>query len=59
MLVKEGLSFAFVYLLISGILLIYYIQQATKGKVPHIRSIPGLEAIKEVIRRSVEMGKPV
>jgi hypothetical protein len=37
----------------------YYIRESQGGKVPHVRRIPGIDAIDESIGRAVEMGKPV
>jgi len=35
------------------------IKMAMKGKLPHIRRIPALEAIPEAVGRATELGKPV
>lgn len=48
-----------VILLILLAIMYYTTQQAKKGIVPHIRLIPGLEAIQEAVGRCVEMGRPV
>jgi hypothetical protein len=40
-------------------LILYFIQEARKGRSLFIRHIPGLDAIEEAIGRATEMGKPI
>lgn len=58
-MLKPGTASAFVFLIISFAIFIYYIYRSVRGKAPRIRTIPGLEAFKEVIGRAVETGRPV
>jgi hypothetical protein len=53
------LSTAFVLLVLSFALFIFFIYRAVRGTVPTIRTIPGLTAFNEVIGRAVETGRPV
>jgi len=54
-----GRIFGLVCLLVIMGAVAYYIRQSQGGKVPHVRRIPGIDAIDESIGRAVEMGKPV
>ena len=51
--------FALILSLALFVILWFTSQQASQGKVPQIRKIPGLDAIEEAVGRSVEMGRPV
>ncbi len=42
-----------------GALMLWFTDQARKGKTIEIRRIPGIDAIEEGIGRATEMGKPV
>ncbi len=53
------LTTGFALSVFSLALFVYLIFRSVRGKVPRIRSIPGLEAFKEVIGRAVETGRPV
>lgn len=59
MIVKSGMLFSLASLIIAFAIYLLCIDRSMKGKPPKIRTIPGLEAIKECIRRAVEMGRPV
>ena len=49
-----------ILLLVFLLLIISYTSyRAKKGKVPHIRKIPALDAIEEAVGRCAEMGRPV
>jgi hypothetical protein len=55
----SGTIFSLALLLFCFALYLFFINRAMKGKVPNIRSIPGLYAIEEAIKRAVEMRRPV
>ncbi|UCD18784.1 MAG: hypothetical protein JSU64_04985 [candidate division WOR-3 bacterium] len=40
-------------------MILYFINQAKKGKVLHIRKISGLDAVDEAVGRATEMGRPI
>jgi hypothetical protein len=42
-----------------GGLLLWFTSKARAGTLPHIRRIPGLEAVDEAIGRATEMGQPI
>ncbi len=46
-------------ILVVGVLIFWFTDQARKGKEIFIRRIPGIDAIEEGIGRATEMGKPV
>jgi hypothetical protein len=46
------------FILYSAVLL-WFINQARKGKEMFIRKIPGLDALEEAVGRATEMGKPI
>lgn len=46
-------------ILVVGALMMYFSDQARRGKSLYIRRIPGIDAIEEGIGRATEMGKPV
>ncbi len=48
-----------VAIVISGVLLGYFVTQARSGKELFIRKIPGLAAVDEAVGRATEMGKPI
>ena len=48
-----------VFILVLGFIALFYILTTKKDKLPKVRPIAGLEAIKELVGRAVEMGKPV
>ncbi|MDZ4805583.1 MAG: DUF6754 domain-containing protein [Candidatus Eisenbacteria bacterium] len=41
------------------LIILFYIQEARRGKSLFIRNMPGLDAIEEAIGRATEMGKPI
>ena len=49
----------FVGVLLISAFIIFYINQATKGKTLFIRKIAGLEAVDEAVGRATEMGKKI
>ncbi len=49
----------FVALLLFGIIFLWAIGQAQRGKQYFIRKIAGLDAVEEAVGRATEMGKPV
>ena len=53
-------SLALMFLIVGvGGLMLWFTDQARKGKKIEIRRIPGIDAIEEGIGRATEMGKPV
>lgn len=59
MIINSGRVFAFFSLAILSSCIIYSILKARGGKLPFIRSIPGLAALEEAVGRATEMGRPV
>jgi hypothetical protein len=58
-LIISGRVFAFWSLVIISACIIYSIVKARGGKLPFIRTIPGLAALEEAVGRATEMGRPV
>lgn len=52
-------TFALVMILLVGGAIIFYIQQAKRGKSLYVRKIGGIDAVDEAIGRATEMGKKV
>ena len=48
-----------IFMLIFGVFIAYFINQARSGKKLWVRKIAGLEAIDEAVGRATEMGRPV
>jgi hypothetical protein len=48
-----------VAVLIYGVLIVWFIYNARKGKEMFVRRISGLDAVEEAVGRATEMGKPV
>jgi len=46
-------------LIFYGLLLLYFIYRARKGKEMFVRRIAGLDAVEEAVGRATEMGKPI
>lgn len=55
----EGRIFTLIILLVISVSILYSMYKGKQGFHYPLRSLPGLEAIKEVIGRCTEMGKPV
>ncbi|MCA9757098.1 MAG: hypothetical protein KDA27_14940 [Candidatus Eisenbacteria bacterium] len=49
----------FVTALVFGILVVWFVTHARRGRSFFIRPIPGLEAIDEAVGRATEMGRPI
>lgn len=49
----------FIVMIVISAILFVEVLSAKKGKLPHIRTIPGLQAIDEAIGRATEYGKPI
>jgi hypothetical protein len=54
-----GKVMLFILLMLSFLIVYYYIQQSVGGKMPNLRRLPAVDAIDEVLGRAVEMGKNV
>ncbi|HDJ21764.1 MAG TPA: hypothetical protein ENF19_01000 [Candidatus Bathyarchaeota archaeon] len=57
-LITEGRVFPLIAFILAWVATYVAVGMGKEGKI-HIRRIPGLDAIEEVIGRSVEMGRPV
>lgn len=52
-------GFAACWLALLAAIILYFISSTSRGRTPFIRRVPGVDAIDEVVGRSVELGKPV
>ncbi|TYB30457.1 MAG: hypothetical protein FXF47_09195, partial [Candidatus Mcinerneyibacterium aminivorans] len=52
-------STAVIGVLIFLFFLIYFTNQSRKGKLFHVRKIPGLEAVDDAVGRATELGRPI
>ena len=58
-IIRAGRLLPFVSLMLFGILMWQYKEQAKKGKIPWIKRIPAFDAMEEAVGRATEMGKSV
>ncbi len=56
---NTGKSVVLIFVIIFGILTVYFILSAQKGKELYVRPIAGISAVDEAIGRATEMGKPI
>lgn len=59
MIVEKGRIVDLILTIVFGVIIYYYVQQATKGKYREVRRLPALDGIEEAVRRAVEMGRPI
>ncbi|MGI6631529.1 MAG: DUF6754 domain-containing protein [Bacillota bacterium] len=55
----KGVASQFVFLVLFALAILYYLNEAKKGRKMWLRKIPALDAVEEAIGRAAEMGKPV
>ena len=58
-LLKNGVLFNLVVLIVLAVAVIYYINKAKKGKAPTLRNFPAIEAFPEAVARAVEQNRAV
>ena len=58
-LFKAGREFGFLLLAFIMLSIVYYMRRGLLGKVPKLRRLPQIDASDEIVRRCVEMGRPV
>ena len=56
---QEGRIFGLLVLIYIFVVIIYFVDRSSKGRVPRLRRVPGLEMVDEAIGRATEMGRPV
>lgn len=56
---NTGKSVVLIFVIVFGILTVYFILSAQKGKELYVRPIAGISAVDEAIGRATEMGKPI
>jgi len=56
---RSGRVFVLVCFLTLACVIFFSINRARKGKLPYLRKLPGVDAIREAIGRSTELGKPI
>jgi hypothetical protein len=59
MILVSGSIFALSFLVLTFIMYLFCVNRSIKGKPPTLRTLPGLTAIEECIKRAIEMGRPV
>lgn len=50
---------ALILVIVFSVAVMYFTQQARKGKTLFLRKIPGLDAVEEAVGRATEMGRPI
>ncbi|MFC1803859.1 DUF6754 domain-containing protein [Thermoproteota archaeon] len=55
----EGRLFAFAIIILVTALGVWSLEQAKRGVVHQVRTLPGIEAIDEAVKRCVELARPV
>lgn len=58
-MILEGKRAELIILLMTIILIYFYIDRGKRGKLPRIRSFPAMEALREACARAAEMGRDV
>jgi len=58
-MIQSGRVFSLAAILIFFVIYLYCIRRSLQGRIPTIRKLAGLEGIREVTARSVEMGRPI
>src|SRR3990170_2108172 len=56
--IVTGRFFGLILLIAMLVILILFMNRASKGKVERVRKLPAIEAMDDAVGRAIELGKP-
>lgn len=58
-IIIEGRLIGLIFLIALAVLLWYFTDRASKGKIENIRRLPAFDALEEAVGRAIEQGRPI
>jgi len=58
-LFNRGRLPVFIYVILFGVMTVYFVSRARKGQELYVRPLAGIEAVDDAIGRATEMGRPI